>query len=237
MRRSRKLRFTVYAVGFLITALALNWVYQVVRKPAELFFPVSGVLFKTPTETWREYEPLFRAHSTKLMTPELLAAIAQVEGAGNPVALTPWRLRVSHDPREVYRPASTAVGMYQITDGTFREAKRYCIRDNVAIEEGCWFNSLYMRLIPSHAVEMTSAYLDLRVAAILERRRIRSATLEQRQNLAALIHLCGAAAGDAYAGRGFRLAAGQRCGEHDAAAYLARVAVMHRVFARLSGLR
>ena len=80
-----------------------------------------------------------------------------------------------------------------------------------------------MRVIPSHAVEMTSAYLDMRVAAILERRRIRSATLEQKQSLAALIHLCGAAAGDAYAARGFRLAAAQRCGEHDAAAYLARV--------------
>jgi hypothetical protein len=237
MRRSRKVRYTTYAIGLVLIAVAVNWVYQVVRKPAELFFPVSGVLFKTPTETWREYEPIFRVHSTKLMTPELLAALAQVEGAGNPVARTPWRLRASHDPREVYRPASSAVGMYQITDGTFREAKRYCIRDHASIEEGCWFNSLYMRVIPSHAVEMTSAYLDTRVTAILERRRIRSATLEQKQSLAALIHLCGAGSGDAYAGRGFRLSAGQRCGEHDVAAYLARVAVMKRVFARLSGLR
>ncbi len=28
--------------------LALNWMYQVVRKPSELFFPVSGTLNKTP---------------------------------------------------------------------------------------------------------------------------------------------------------------------------------------------
>ena len=69
------------------------------------------------------------------MTPELLAALAQVEAAGNPVARTPWRVRAG-DPRELYRPASSAVGMYQITDGTFREARRYCIRDNVAIEGG-----------------------------------------------------------------------------------------------------
>ena len=40
--------------------LAVNWVYQVVRKPSELFFPVSGTLNKTPTETWRQYAPLFR---------------------------------------------------------------------------------------------------------------------------------------------------------------------------------
>ena len=207
--------------------------YQVVRKPTELFFPVSGGLSKTPTETWRQYESLFREHSTPVMTPELLAALAQIEAAGNPVARTPWRLRATSDPREVYRPASSAVGMYQMTDGTFREAKRYCIRDHAAIEEGCWFTSLYLRVLPSHAVELTSAYLDRRVAAILESRRL-IASAEQKQDLAALIHLCGASAGDAYARRGFRLSPGQRCGEHDARTYLARVAAMKRVFARMA---
>ena len=57
------------------------------------------------------------------MTPELLAALAQVEGAGNPVARTYWRWRLSWNPLELYRPASSAVGMYQITDATFQEAK------------------------------------------------------------------------------------------------------------------
>ncbi|MGH8690269.1 MAG: transglycosylase SLT domain-containing protein [Burkholderiales bacterium] len=213
-------------------ALALNWIYQVARKPAELFFPVSGVLTKTPAETWRQYEAIFREHSTAVMTPALLAALAQIEGAGDPLARTPWRLRASADPRAIYRPASSAVGMYQITDGTFREAKRTCIHDHVAVEEGCWFNSLYLRVIPSHAVEMTSAYLDRRVAQALERQRIARATLEQKQDLAALMHLCGAGAGEAYAKRGFRLASGQRCGEHDAQAYLAQVRALKRVFAR-----
>lgn len=225
----------LWAVAIVAVALALNWVYQVVRKPAELFFPVSGVLNKTPEETWRQYGPIFRRHSTAVMTPELLAAIAQVEGAGNPVALTAWRLRATHDPREIYRPASSAVGMYQITDGTFREAKRYCIRDHVAVND-CWFNSLYMRVIPSHAVELTSAYLDRRVAAALEGRRI-AATHEQKQELAAFMHLCGAGAGEGYAQRGFKLTPGQRCGEHDPRAYLARVASMKRLFARLSAIR
>ncbi|HEV3009943.1 MAG TPA: transglycosylase SLT domain-containing protein [Burkholderiales bacterium] len=233
---SRKKYIVLGVAAFAAAALALNWIYQVVRKPSELFFPVSGALSKTPAETWRQYEAIFREHSTTVMTAELLAALAQVEGGGNPVARTPWRLRASHDPREVYRPASSAVGMYQITDGTFREAKRYCIRDHAAIEDGCWFNSLYMRVIPSHAVELTSAYLDRRVAGIVEQRRL-AASVEQKQDLAALIHLCGAAAGDAYARRGFRLSQGQRCGEHDARAYLARVGAMKRVFARLSTFR
>jgi hypothetical protein len=226
-------RWVAGVIALAAAALAVNWVYQVVRKPAELFFPVSGALDKTPGETWREYGAIFREHSTPVMTPELLAALAQVEGAGNPVARTPWRVAATSDPREIYRPASTAVGMYQITDGTFREARRYCIRDHAAIEEGCWFNWLYTRVIPSHAVELTSAYLDRRVAGALGRS---AATLEQKQDLAAFIHLCGAGAGEAYARRGLRLAPGQRCGEHEAQAYLTRVRAMKRVFARLSTL-
>jgi len=39
--------------------VGVNWVYQVARKPSELFFPVSGTLNKTPAETWRRYSPPF----------------------------------------------------------------------------------------------------------------------------------------------------------------------------------
>jgi len=131
--------------------------------------------------------------------------------------------------------------MYQITDATFAEAKRYCIHDHVVVEDGpwnelgsCWFNSLYSRVVPTHAVELTSAYLDRHVASILERRRIAGATLQQKQDLAVVIHLCGAGAGDAYARRGFRLTAGQHCGDHDLRDYLARVNAMKRTFARLA---
>lgn len=232
---SRK-RIILALIGLAAAVLLANWLYQVVRKPAELFFPVSGALDKTPQETWRAYEAIFRAHSTAVMTPQLLAALAQVEGSGNPVARTPWRFQATSDLREVYRPASSAVGMYQITDGTFHEARRYCIHDHVAVEKECWFNSLYLRVIPSHAVELTSAYLDRRVAAIVARTRA-TATLEQKQDLAALIHLCGAAAGETYARRGLRLAPGERCGAHDARAYLARVNAMKRLFAGLSPFR
>jgi len=231
----------VGAVIVLALWYATNGVYQVMRKPAELFFPVSGVLAKTPPATWRQYEPIFRAHATFVITPDLLAALAQVEGAGNPVARTYWRWQPTWDIFELYRPASSAVGMYQITDATFVEAKRYCIHDHAVVEDGpwhalrsCWFNSLYTRVVPSHAAELTSAFLDRRVASTLERRRITAATLQQKQDLAAVIHLCGAGAGDAYAQRGLRLTAGQRCGDHDVHDYLARVNAMKRVFGRLA---
>jgi hypothetical protein len=230
-------------IGLAAVALwsAVNWMYQVIRKPTELFFPLSGSFTKAPPETWRQYGPLFREHSTAVITPDLLAALAQVEGAGNPVARTYWRWRLSWNPLEIYQPASSAVGMFQLTDGTFQEARRYCIHDHVVVEEGrwndpraCWFNGLYTRVVPSHAVELTAALLDRQVAQTLEHLRVGGATLRQRQDLAAVIHLCGAGAGAAYARRGFRMAAGQRCGDHDAGRYLAQVNALRRQFVRLA---
>jgi hypothetical protein len=227
-------RIVVFAIALVIVWSAVNWTYQVIRKPSELFFPVSGTLSKAPAETWRSYAPLFRRHATTTITPELLAALAQVEGSGDPVARTYWRWQVAWHPFEVYRPASSAVGMYQITDPTFREAKRFCVRDHVVAEDECWFRGFYTRVLPSHAVELTSAMLDRGVARTLERRRIVTATPRQKQDLAAIIHLCGEGAGDAHARRGFRLTPGQQCGDHDVARYLAHVNGMKRQFARLA---
>lgn len=245
MRARRRAPILVQALIVLAIAVVLwfvlNWVYQVVRKPSELFFPVSGTLNKTPTETWRQYASLFQKYSTNVISPELLAALAQVEGSGNPVVRTYWRWSFNPKPFDVFRPASSAVGMYQITDGTFAEARRFCIHNHAVAEDGpwndwksCWFNRLYTRVIPSHAVELTSAYLDRSVASALEHHHVKFATLEHKQELAAVIHLCGAGAGDAYVRRGLRLAAGERCGDHDARDYVARVDGMKRVFASLN---
>lgn len=240
---SKPLAVRVLAVALVILAVwsTVNWVYQAIGKPTEVFFPLSGVLLKTPPETWQQYGPLFKEHSTALITPELLAALAQVEGGSNPVARTYWRWRLTWNPFELYQPASSAVGMYQLTDSTFQQAKRYCIHNHVVVEDGpwhdaksCWFNSLYTRVIPSHAIELTAALLDRSVVNVLGRQRVHAATLQQKQDLAAVIHLCGAGAGAAYAGRGFRLTARQRCGDHDVGAYLARVNTMKRLFARLA---
>lgn len=237
-------RVLVGAVVILAAWSAVNWAYQVTRKPTELFFPVSGALVKSPPETWRRYGPLFSEHSTAVITPALLAALAQVEGGGNPLARTYWRSRPTWNPFDLYQPASSAVGMLQITDATFREAKRYCIHEHVVVENGpwhdvrsCWFNSLYTRVVPSHAIELTAALLNRGVASAMRRQRIAAATLKQKQALAAVIHLCGAGAGNAYARRGFRLTARQQCGDHDVRGYLAQVNAMKRRFARLAAAR
>ncbi|MDE2448336.1 MAG: lytic transglycosylase domain-containing protein [Gammaproteobacteria bacterium] len=221
--------------------LTVNWVYQVFHKPSELFFPVSGTLYKSPSETWSVYGSLFRRYSTDVMTPELLAALAQVEGSGNPIVRTYWRWSWRPHPFELYRPASSAVGMYQLTDGTFAEAKHYCIHDHRVVEDGpwddwhtCWFNGLYMRVIPSDAIEMTSAYLDRAVTETLLAHHVHRATLQQKQDLAAVIHLCGAGAGDLYVRRGLRLTVGQKCGDHEARVYVRRVDEMKRLFALMA---
>ncbi len=240
-RLSPPLQIVAGAAGAVLVWFAINLLYQVARKPTELFFPVSGTLYKSPADTWRAYAPIFRSHSTETITPELLAALAQIEGSGNPIVRTYWRWSLNEKPFDVYKPASSAVGMLQITDGTFAEARRFCIHDHRVVEDGpwhawnsCWFNSLYFRVVPSHAVELTSAYLDRQVAAIVMNRGTIPVSLKQKQTLATLIHLCGASAGESYARRGFQLLPRQTCGDHTAASYLARVNGMKMQFADLA---
>ncbi|HKW37181.1 MAG TPA: hypothetical protein VJO54_05160 [Burkholderiales bacterium] len=230
---------SVLALAVLLWAAA-NWTVQVWRKPAEMLFPAGRALVKSPAATWREYGPLFREHSTPVVSAELLAALAQVEGAGNPVALPQWTWRLSRNPFEWYRPSSSAVGMFQITDAAFRDARRYCIHDHAVAEDGpwydprsCWFNGLYTRVLPGDAIEMTSALLHRSVAGALARQRITGATPAQKQDLAAVIHLCGLARGEAFARRGFRPAAGERCGAQDLRGYLLQVDALKRRFAAL----
>src|SRR5262245_2676015 len=102
------IRIVVGTVLLVVVLAAVNWIVQVARKPTELFFQVSGSLTKTPAQTWRAYGSLFDKHSTAVIRPELLAALAQVEGSGNPMARTYWKWRFTWNPFEVYRPASSA---------------------------------------------------------------------------------------------------------------------------------
>src|SRR3984885_3838794 len=154
------------AIAILFPVLALtNLVYHVIRKPTELFFFVGHRLDKEPAETWRQYGPLFRGYSTRSVTPELLAALAQVESSGNPVDRTYWRWRFSFNPFAIYQPAFSAVGLFQTTDPAYPEAARFCIRDNAVTDAGCGFGP-YIRAIPSHAIELASVYLDRHVTAV-----------------------------------------------------------------------
>ncbi len=233
------IRVPAFVALLVLLWLGGNWFFHAWQKPTELLFPFDRSLSKSPRETWQEYGTLFERHSTSLIKPELLAALAQTEGAGNPVARTYWRWQFTPNPLDIYKPASSAVGMYQITDATFREAQRYCIHDHVVVQEGswnevrsCWFNSFYFRVVPSHAIELTAAFLDRSVAHAVQGRRAPSAA--QRDDLAAVIHLCGAGTGREFAARRYRLTPHQRCGDHDVRDYLARISTLKRQFAEMA---
>src|SRR6202034_1115980 len=181
------------SVAILLAVAALaKLVYHVTHKRPELFPFMGHGLDKEPVETWRQYGPLFRTYSTSTITPELLAALAQVESSGNPVDRTYWRWRWSFNPFAIYQPASSAVGLFQMIDGAYSEAARFCIQDHAVVDDGCCFSSLYIRAIPSHSIELAAIYLDRHVAEVLARTAEVKATASQKQDLAAFIHLCGA---------------------------------------------
>jgi hypothetical protein len=233
-----KIAIVCYSIVAVVLFFALNWIYQVYRKPGELLAPVGAS--KSPELTWRTYGPLFESHSTSVLSPEFLAALAQIEGDGNPVARTYWRWRWSWNPFELYRPASSALGMFQITDGTFAEARKYCIHDHKVVGDGpwhdfgsCWFNVFYTRTLASHAIEMTAAYLHQTVENMLAAQRITKAGVAQKRRMAGVIHLCGPKRGGNFAKRGFQPAAGEQCGSHSLGGYLSKIERMRERFVRL----
>ncbi len=222
------------SIAILLAAFALtNLVYQVIRKPAELFFFVGHRLDKEPAETWRQYGASFRRFSTSTITPELMAALVQIESSGNPVDRTYWRWRWSFNPFAIYQPASSAVGLTQMTDGAAAEAARFCIRDHAVMDTGCGVLP-YVRAIPGHAIELAAIYLDRNLADVLARVGDAKPSARQKQDLAAFIHLCGAGPATAYARRKFVMNESERCGDHFVASYVARVDAMKRQFQRLA---
>ena len=227
-----------------VLLVSVNAAYHAARKPTEVLGVVVPTSPKTPEATWAAYAAHFEAHATEVAPADLLAALAQVESAGDPLARTYWRWRWSWNPFELYAPASSAVGLLQMTDGNFAEARRLCIHDHEVAQEGawhdpfaCWGNALYFRTLPGDAVEMTAAWLTRSVGETLAAARVRRATLDQKQRLATVIHLCGRERALAYARRGFWTPPGERCGDHELAPYLARVRELRGAFARLAAAR
>ncbi len=215
----------------------VNWTWQALRKPSEVVGLLDSGFYKSPEITWKAFGDLFVSHSTELVPPELLAALAQAESRGNPIARTYWRWRWSWNPFYWYMPASSAVGLFQITDGTFAEASRYCLHYNKVVKRtawydpsSCWFNWTYNRLLPSHAAEMTAAYLHVQVEKMAYGKPI---ALSTKHDLAALSHLCGPGVAQMYLKQGFRFAKNTYCDAHDPQAYLKKIRGLMATFRQL----
>jgi hypothetical protein len=63
------MRVAVICIAILAVFSVMNLVYHVLRKPTEVFSPVSSDFNKTPVETWRQYAPLFQEYSTGSIPP------------------------------------------------------------------------------------------------------------------------------------------------------------------------
>jgi len=241
----RRVRRLPRAAVILLAALALaiaGVTYQLARKPTEILAAVVPSSPRPPERTWEDYRPLFEAHATAVVRPELLAALAQAESGGDPLATPRWTFRWSANPLDLYGPPSSAVGLLQMTDGNLADARRLCVHDHEVAREGpwhdprgCWLNGLYLRVLPGDSVEMTSAFLDASIREIAHRHRLRRLAPERVRRLAAVIHLCGRARGEELARRGFWVVPGERCGDQDVAVYVGRVEALALRFERVSG--
>ena len=231
------MRIVLIAATILAVFSGMNLVYQVLRKPTEVFAPVSGAFNKTPAETWRQYAPLFREYSAASISPELLAALAQVEGAGNPVASTYWRWRLTWNPFTIYQPASSSIGMFQMTDAAFAEARPYCIRDDIVVEDGCSLTGLEFSGPTEPRCRAYGGVFGRKVTAILAPPLKAAASVQQKRELAAIIHLCGAGSAKAFARRGFHPIAGERCGDQEVATYFTQINAMAWEFLRIESDR
>ena len=203
-------RIVVSAALLLVLWLAVNWTYHAFNKPTEVLFPLDNALDKSPGENLA---------GVRLAVPRAFhgghnAGVPRRDGAGrrrrqpggadilalatdveSPRVVSARVERGRHVPdHQRGVPGRAALLHSRPRGGRGRPLERL---------QSCWFNSLYTRTIPSHAIELTSATLDRSVANTLARHRIARATLRQKQDLAAVIHLCGPGTGHAYARRGF----------------------------------
>jgi hypothetical protein len=75
---SAPVRILAIAIIAFLGFFAINLFYHVLRKSTEIFAFVSANFNKVPAETWRQYGRFFREYSTAVISPELLAALAQL---------------------------------------------------------------------------------------------------------------------------------------------------------------
>lgn len=216
-----------------VFAVTTNFLWQIYQKPAEVVALLGWSENKSHSETWSTYSDFFEQYSTRIITPHFLAALAQIESGGNPLATPQWKFRLTDRLSKIFSPQSSSVGLYQFTSGTFEKAKQYCIRNGEAQKANCWLNTVYARIFPSHSIEVASAYLDTEVRRLMKKHKKRL-NKNMAQNLAGVIHLCGSHKAEIYFKSGFDVRSLGKCGSHNPRTYLKRLRQSRRAFKRLS---
>ncbi|MCB0414624.1 MAG: transglycosylase SLT domain-containing protein [Bdellovibrionales bacterium] len=208
-------------------ATVINFSYQIYDKPAEILSIIKWSSPKSLYETWSVYKNEFTDYSTDLMTPGFLAALAQVESGGDPLASPDWSLQLNRSYKKWFSPLSSSIGLFQFTESTFDRAKNFCIHKNRSVKKGKWyqlnrcaFNGFYLRVWPSHSIELTSSYLDHNVKELTKDSNL---SLSEKQKVAAIIHLCGKSKASEFIQNGLRVRHQDRCGSHSVGRYLSKL--------------
>tara|TARA_B100001248_G_C27399354_1_gene468667 strand:+ start:367 stop:1038 length:672 start_codon:yes stop_codon:yes gene_type:complete len=199
----------------LITLFVANIGYAIYEKPWQILHPISKQFKKVPYHTWQEYQADFQKYASPQLSASFLAALAQSESAGNPWATVYWQVNLSREIYRIFHPASSALGLYQITQGTMKEMKKYCWENGKAIRGNCFWNRFRMRLSSYDSIYLTSAYLNYWVNRFPEYRN--------KEKMAALIHLCGIEKVRRHMHRYGKVSKIQRCGSHRIKNYLSRI--------------
>ncbi|MCP4757784.1 MAG: transglycosylase SLT domain-containing protein [Proteobacteria bacterium] len=231
---------TIRLLLAIASVVLINGLYQVGKKPAELLDLLHISSYKASTSTWEAYKDDFENHATRDMTAEFLAALAQAESAGNPWATPEWKWRLTTDITRIYAPASSSVGLFQYTEGTFKDGKRFCVHFGKVVLDGkwydpfsCWFNWFYSRTSPSDSIEVTAARLQHYVDRVVGKNH-RQVEGNRKRKLAAVIHLCGTKKGRLFAKSRYRFSSLGKCGSHDPARYYRKINSLHKHFISLS---
>jgi hypothetical protein len=226
----------IWILGIFIGLFLLNVIVGVVRKPAHLLTPITKYFYKVPSQTWDSYQGIFETYETSTLDAEFLAALAQAESAGNPIATPYWEFTLQQDILSLFRPASSSLGLYQMTYDTFQDAKRFCFVDGkIAMDakknelKHCWQNDFKFRFSVSDSVHLTSARLSYYTESSLKKYGARASQL-QRQQTAAIIQLCGPGKAPEFIRSGFNVKKMGACGSHSVPAYIKRVFTYKKTF-------
>jgi len=205
-------------------AFIANGFYQVWQKPAEVFSLVGLGQAKTPYQTWVTYKDQFHAYETPTISAELLASLAHIESNGNPLATPGWTFRLSSNWDQVFAPATSAVGLFQFTNGTFEMAKQWC--DQSPQCPSSWF---YSRLWPEHSIRLAANYLNRSLREVLPLSNMELPE-QVKQQVVGIIHLCGKGKGLKFVRSGFSLDTVGYCGAHNARSYVNQLHSLNRQF-------
>lgn len=223
----KRVRIWLYVI---VTVLVTNFIFHIANNPIHVLSFFSDSMLKRPSETWQSYGSIFRAAEKGRVRGTLLAALAQVESQGNPLAAPDWQFSFSTDLTELYAPASTSFGVMQITKGTFDLILKTCKKG----ESDCPYAGLATRARVRDSVFMTSGHLNRSMEELVGAKQLKKLSESNVVKLASIIHLCGPDVARRLVRVKFNTELLPRCGSHWPSLYTRRVAELKKQFENIS---